>query len=56
MHDLRQQLVSLHRRHQPVSSVSLTAPTPDFQSRFKRRILIANWKKFPASFTDKEVF
>ena len=40
----------------PVSPVSLTAPTRDFQSQFKRRILVANWKNFPASFTDKEVF
>ena len=40
----------------PVSPVSLTAPTCDFQSKFKCQILVANWKKFPTSFTDKEVF
>ena len=34
----------------PVSPVSLTAPTRDFQSQFKRRILVANWKKFPRQF------
>ena len=39
----------------PVSPVSLTVPTRNFQSRFKRQILVANWKKIPASFTDKEV-
>ena len=40
----------------PVSPVSLTAPTCNFQSQFKRQILVANWKNFPASLTDKEVF
>ena len=34
----------------PVSPVSLTVPTGDFQSQFKRQILVANWKKFPRQF------
>ena len=34
----------------PVSPVSLTAPTRDFQSQFKRQILVANWKKIPRQF------
>ena len=34
----------------PVSPVSLTAPTRDFQSQFKCRILVTNWKKIPRQF------
>ena len=34
----------------PVSPVSLTAPTCDFRSQFKRRFLVANWKKYPCQF------
>ena len=35
---------------QPASPVSMTAPTRDFRSRFKSRILVDNWKKYPCQF------
>ena len=35
---------------EPVSPVSLTVPTRNFQSQFKHRILVANWKKIPRQF------